>query len=113
MKIIEKIKTLSAGTIIRTIFQFLAYINQVVALLGQYNFFGFADNKVYQIVSLVLTIVVTAFSYWYTNDWTKAAQLADEVYNIVKDGKVTKEEVTEFVDKHRSTEKEANDDNKS
>ncbi len=89
------------GTIVRTILQVLVYLNQCVALFGKTSF---ASSPVYQWISFILTIVITAISYWYNNDWTSAAKTASEVYDILKDGKVTKEEVTEFINKHKNKE---------
>lgn len=100
-KILDKIGSLSGGTLLRTVLQILIYINQIVAVLGASGLFGFADNIAYQIVTLVLTIAITTISYWYNNDWTKIAQLAGDIYSMLKDGKITKEEVEEFVKKHK------------
>ncbi len=86
------------GTILRTILQILVYINQCIALFAKTSF---ASSVVYQWISFILTVVITAITYWYNNDWTSAAKTAHEVLDILKDGKVTKEEVTEFVNKHK------------
>lgn len=83
------------GTIIRTIMQLLAYANQVIAIIGQTSF---AKSDIYLWISVGLTIVVTGISYWYNNDWTGRAKMASKVYDILKDGKVTEEEVQNFVD---------------
>lgn len=101
-KIIEKIKSLKTGTLVRTALQILAYINQIVAIAGNYSFAK--DQPWYMWVSLALTIVVTVLSYWYNNDWTKLAQTTGDIYDMVKDGKITKEELDEFVEKHNHSE---------
>lgn len=99
-KIIAKLESLKAGTIVRTILQILAYINQFVALLGSTTF---ADNPVYQWISFGLTIVITAVSYWYNNDWSRFAQMSGDVFDMLKDGKITQDELTNFINKYKKT----------
>jgi SPP1 family holin len=99
-KIIAKLESLKAGTIVRTILQILAYINQFVALLGSTTF---ADNPVYQWISFGFTIVITAVSYWYNNDWSRFAQMSGDVFDMLKDGKITQDELTNFINKYKKT----------
>ena len=96
-KIIEKLKSLSKGTIVRTILQVLVYINQVVAIIGRTTF---AEAVWYQWVTFGLTVAITAFSYWYNNDWSSTAQICSDIFNMLSDGKITKEEIEEFIKKH-------------
>lgn len=98
MKAIFKgFKELTIGAKARVIFQLLVYINQVVIFIGK---FQLTDNIVYQVISLILTILITAATYWFNNDWTGFAKLSTEVYDILKDGEVTEEEVKEFIKNH-------------
>lgn len=93
-KIIAKLKTLDKGTIIRTILQILVYINQLVALVVQ---MPFAKSPVYQWITFIVTVLITGITYWYNNDWSKFAQLSGSIFNMLKDGKITPEEIDQFV----------------
>lgn len=97
-KIIAKLKSLDKGTIVRTVLQVLAYINQIVALIGRTSF---ADAVWYQWMTLGVTIAITAFSYWYNNDWSSIAQITRDIFDMLSDGKITKEEIDEFLKKHK------------
>lgn len=97
-KFFEKFKPRDKGTIFRTILAILAIANQIVAFIGKTSF---ADNIVYQYISLAITIITLVITYWYNNNWTSMARLGEDVYDMVKDGKVTEEEVEEFKDKHK------------
>lgn len=108
-KIIEKLKAVGAGTIIRTILQFLVYVNQFVALLGMKSF---ADSPIYQWITFGITIVITVLSYWFNNDWTNGALLVKDVFDMLKDGKVTPEEIQAFVAKYKNQEEIKKIDNK-
>ena len=82
------------GTIIRTVLQILAYINQLVALIGKTTF---ASADWYQWLSLGLTFLITALTWWYNNDITSAAKWGSKVMDALKDGKITVDEVKELL----------------
>ena len=92
-------KNIKKGTFIRTVLQILVYINQLIAVIGSTSF---ASSPIYQWVSVIVTILITALTYWYDNDWTKEAQLCSDVFDMLKDGKITKEELQEFMNKYRN-----------
>lgn len=102
----EKFKMRDKGTILRTILQVLVYANQIVAAIGNSSF---ASSPVYQWISLGLTILITAITYWYNNNWTSMASLGQEVYEMVKDGKITEEEMKNFLEKYKSKKEENHD----
>lgn len=101
-KIIDKLKTLKPRTIVFTIIQFLAYVNQVIAVLGQSSW---ASMAWYQWISLIVTILITILTYWYNNDWSKLAQSTGDIYDMVKDGEITQTELEDFIKKHEKEEK--------
>lgn len=101
-KIIEKLKQVDKIMLLRTILQIAAYVNQFIALLG-YN--TFASNAVYQWLSFGLTIAITALTYWKNNNWSNFAILLGDIFKMFEDGKITMDEVKEFVDKHKEKDK--------
>ncbi len=66
----------SADTIARTMVLALALINQVLAILG-HSTISFADNDIYQLVSLCWTIAASLIAWWKNNSFTCAACQAD------------------------------------
>ncbi len=78
----------SSGTVTRTICLCLALINQVSAILGKGKI-EIADDSIYQLVSLVFTVVTTVIAWWKNNSFTQAAIIADKV---LKDEKALKKE---------------------
>lgn len=85
----EKVKI---STIARLGALVVALINQVIAVFGG-DALPFTENMAYQIVSLVLTIIVMGVNAWYNNDITHIAILAGKVFDALKDGKMTEEEI--------------------
>lgn len=92
-------KKMKLGTIIRTILQVLTYINQIVAIVFQS--IGKTDNPVYLWISVIITVIVTTITYWYNNDWSNLAKTTGEIFDMVKDGKITKEELDNFINSHK------------
>lgn len=95
-KIWEKIKNVDTGTIIRSVTLILAIINQIIAVLGSTSF---ASATWYQIVSIIATVLTSLISAWENNDWTYFAKLGTKVLDALEDGKITKEEVIEMLEK--------------
>ena len=93
---INKIKQLDKGTIIRTILLICAYINQIIALIGMLSF---ATSPIYQAITVIITLIISAITAWKNNDFTHLAQLAGSVLKALKDGKVEENEVQELLAK--------------
>lgn len=89
------LKKFDKGMICRTILQILAYVNQVIAVFSTASF---AQNLWYQIISLVATLVTSAVTYWYNNDWTALAILTGKVFTALKDGKIDKNDLEQFME---------------
>lgn len=96
-KIFKKLKSIDFGTIVRTVLLLLTWLNQALILIGGTPW---AVTPLYLWLSLGSTILITAINYWYNNSWTDFAQMAEDIYHILKDGKVTKEELEEFILTH-------------
>jgi len=77
--------TITKGTIARTIILILALVNQVLAILGKGSI-DIADDTIYQLCSLIATIVTAAAAWWKNNSFTKAAIAGDDTKNAVKLG---------------------------
>ncbi len=75
-----KIKT---DTIVRTILLVIALVNQVLAIMGK-QAFPITEDQVYQMVSLVATIVTSVWAWWKNNSFTRAAIEADVVKDRLK-----------------------------
>lgn len=93
--IIEKIKAIDKKTLCRTILQFLAYVNQIIALIGQTTW---ANAEWYQWVSFGFTAAITIVTWWNNNDITAFARLGTRVLDALEDGTITEEEVIALLD---------------
>ena len=78
----EKYK-IDSQTIARTIILAIALINQIFAIFGRQQI-PVQEDTVYQIVSLLFTIVTTVWSWWKNNSFTQEAIYADKVMRSLK-----------------------------
>ena len=96
---LEKLKSLDAGVIIRTIMLTLTYINQIIAVVGMNTF---ANSTLYQIITLVCTIIISAVAAWKNNNFTHLAQLSGKVLTALKDKTIDEQEIQDLLDKANS-----------
>lgn len=75
-------------TIIRLIVLIIVLINQVLCSKGIIEF-EFDENNIYEVVSVLATIVMSLWTMWKNNSFTKEAIRADE---YLKDLKAIKKE---------------------
>ena len=94
---------IKVSTIARIGALLFALANQCLALFGQ-DLLPFTDNAVYQIITVVTTVVVAVISAWKNNDITPVARTAGRVLDALKDGKITEEEVDNLLKESDSIE---------
>ena len=78
-------KHIQPDTIARTIVLALALLNQLLAILGK-GTIEIAENDVYQVVSIVWTIVSSIVAWWYNNSFTQHAIRADDYLDSLRNG---------------------------
>lgn len=78
----EKYK-IDSQVIARTIILAIALINQIFAIFGRQQI-PVQEDTVYQIVSLLFTIVTTIWSWWKNNSFTPEAIEGDRVMHALK-----------------------------
>lgn len=94
----KKFKMRDKGTILRTIFLILSLINYVISMVGK-KYFG--SGNIYEYVSFGIFVLMVVISYWYNNNWTGFASIANDIFNRLSDGKITEEEIIKFMNKHK------------
>lgn len=75
-----KIKT---DTIIRTVVLIVALINQALTVAGK-SLLPITDDQIAELITLVITIGASLWSWWKNNSFTKPAIQADEVLKRLK-----------------------------
>ena len=88
--IIEKLKQVDKGTIIRSAALVVSILNNIAAVIA--TACG-ANTIAYLVIASVATVVSALIAGWENNDWTEAARLGTGVLDALQDGKITKDEV--------------------
>lgn len=78
-------RKIQPDTIARTIVLALALLNQLLAILGK-GTIEIAENDVYQVVSIIWTIVSAIVAWWYNNSFTQHAIRADDYLDSLRNG---------------------------
>lgn len=94
----EKFKMRDKGTILRTIFLILSLINYVISIVGNKYW---CSGSIYEYVSFGIFVLMVVISYWYNNNWTGFASIANDIFNRLADGNITEEEIIDFRNKHK------------
>lgn len=76
-------KKIKSDTIARTICLLLALINQVLAIIGK-DVLPFTEDSIYQICSLIATIITSGLAWWKNNSFTSNAIEADKLLAKLK-----------------------------
>lgn len=74
----ESLRQVPAATWARSACLVLAFINQALAMFGK-QALPILEDDLYQLVTLAVTILVSAWNWWENNSFTKEALEADKV----------------------------------
>lgn len=71
----------------RTILLFLALINQLLAIFGKGQI-EIAESDVYQICTIIFTIISAVAAWWKNNSFSQSAQVGDIVMHSIEGGEL-------------------------
>ena len=86
----EKLKNITPDTWARTICLFVALANQILIMVGK-DVLPFAENDIYQAVSIIATIVTGVIAWWHNNSFTDSAIQADKYLHELKSAQTDSE----------------------
>lgn len=72
------IKNVDKSVWVRIIALFLVLINQISVSFFDFQLIPYADEQIYEAVSIVVTTAIAFWTAWKNNSFTQEAQLADE-----------------------------------
>lgn len=74
---------IETSTIIRTIVLIIALINQILSATG-HSPLPISDEQVNELVSTIVTVIVSIWTWWMNNSFTQSALIADEYRKELK-----------------------------
>lgn len=97
--ILSKIKPHTYVSIVMILF--LA-INTISIYITGNPLIQFSEESVTDAVNIILNIVFIGYTFWQNNSISDAALCADDILTILKDGKITRKEIEDFINKYKS-----------
>lgn len=79
-------KTVSAGTIARTVVLALALVNQILSATG-HPVLPIESEQLESLVTTGITVIASVVAWWKNNSWTKPAIEADDTLKMLKSNK--------------------------
>ena len=99
MKInISKIKP---HTYVSVIMVAIAIVNYILTYLGK-PLIVVGEDQITYIVNIALNTVFILYPAWKNNSVTEKATIADEILYALRDGNISKEEIEDFIEKHKN-----------
>lgn len=98
-KIMSNIKPHTYVSIIMILF---LIANTISVYVSGNPIIQFSEEQITDAVNIVLNILFIGFTFWQNNSVTDAALAADDILTILKDGKITRKEIEEFINKYKS-----------
>lgn len=83
---------MDTNLIIRIVVLVAVLVNQVLVAIGK-NPLPFADETIYELASVIVTVTVTVYNAWKNNNVTNFARIAQKVLDALKKGQITIEAV--------------------
>jgi SPP1 family holin len=83
---------MDTNLIIRIVVLVAVLVNQVLVAVGK-NPLPFADETIYELASVIVTVTVTVYNAWKNNNVTNFAKIAQKVLDALKKGQITIEAV--------------------
>lgn len=102
-KVMAVLKRIKPHTYVSVIMLIIAILNYGLMAAGK-PIINLGETEITFAVNMVLGVIFIVYGTWKNQSVTESAALADEVLYLLRDGKITKEELQEFVERHKSPE---------
>lgn len=103
------VKDIKASTYVSAVVLIFTMVNYVLNIMGK-PVININENEIAAWVTAIVGVVGIIYSWYKNQSITKPAQVADDVMQILKDGKITLAELEDFVAKYSEQDTEAAED---
>ena len=103
------VKDIKASTYVSAVVLIFTMVNYVLNIMGK-PVININENEIAAWVTAIVGVVGIIYSWYKNQSITKPAQVADDVMQILKDGKITLAELEDFVAKYSEQDTEDAED---
>lgn len=100
---IETLKKIKPHTYVSIVMVIIAIVNYVLIAMGK-PAINLGEEAITYGVNTVLNLVFIAYPMWKNNSITENALIADDLLFMLRDGKIDKSELEQFIEEHKSDE---------
>ena len=100
-KIIEKLKKINPHTYVSAVMLIVVLCNYVLTAMGR-PLINLGEEEITYAVNTILNLIFIGYAAYKNNSITEKAQLSDEILYALRDGKISKEELEQFIENHKS-----------
>lgn len=93
------VKDIKASTYVSAVVLIFTMVNYVLNIMGK-PVININENEIAAWVTAIVGVAGIIYSWYKNQSITKSAQVADDVMQILKDGKITLAELEDFVAKY-------------
>ena len=97
------IKNIKPHTWISLVMVIIALLNYVLTAMGK-PIINIGEDQITYVVNTVMNLAFIIYPAWKNNSVTDNAQMTDEVLYMLRDGKISKDELETFIANHKSDE---------
>lgn len=101
-KVFEIMGSIKPHTYVSILMILFLIINTICTYVTGEPLIKFSEEQVTDAVNIILNVVFICYTFWKNQSFTSAALAADDVLSILKDGKITREEIEDFIAKYKS-----------
>lgn len=99
----EAIKKIKPHTWVSIVMVIVVIINYILVALGK-PAIDLGEEEITYFVNTVINILFIGYAAYKNNSFTQNAQMADEILYALRDGKITKQELEDFIEDHKNPE---------
>lgn len=101
-KVFNIMKCIKPHTYVSILMILFLITNTISVYVSGSPIIKFSEEQVTDAVNILLNVIFICYTFWKNQSFTSAALAADDVLTILKDGKVTREELEDFIAKYKS-----------
>lgn len=100
---IETLKKIKVHTWVSIVMVIIVIVNYMLIAMGK-PVINLEEEAITYGVNTVLNLVFIAYPMWKNNSITENALIADDLLFMLRDGKIDKSELEQFIEEHKSDE---------
>lgn len=100
-KIMETLKKIKPHTYVSIVMVIIVVVNYVLTAMGK-PIINLDEETITYAVNTALNLVFIGFTMWKNNSFTPNARIADDVLYMLRDGKISKDELEAFIEEHKT-----------